>query len=431
MMVVSLPALVLTAVLVPSRVLSLAEAERLAQARHPNLLEARAATEGARARTAGALAPLLPQLTGVAAYQRATSNYATRPGALPSSLAGLASSSSLDTYNHFSAGLTLSQSLWDFGQSYRRYQAARSSAEGYQEGERTARVQALLKVRIAFFQARAQRSLSRVAAETLANQERHLRQIEGFVHVGTRPAVDLAQARTEVANARLQLINAQNNYQTAKAQLNQAMGVVGETGYEVSDDALPPQPGEDSQTGELVAKAIAARPELASLSKQESSQESTLRATRGGYWPSLSFAMSLTESGSELDAMAWNWNATLQLSWQIFQGGQTRAQVREVRASLDGIAAQRSELEQQVRFEVTQALLAVRAAKAAEGASGQAHTAASERLRLAEGRYATGVGTAIELGDAQTKLNDAAAQRIVASYNLASARAQLAAALGR
>ena len=46
-MIVALPALALTAALLPARVLSLAEAERLAQARHPKLQEARAATEGA------------------------------------------------------------------------------------------------------------------------------------------------------------------------------------------------------------------------------------------------------------------------------------------------------------------------------------------------------------------------------------------------
>lgn len=433
-MTFALPALLLTGLLAPARVLSLAEVERTVKARQPALLRARAATEAAHARRQGALAPMLPQLTGTATYQRSTANYAQRPGSLPSSLAGLASSSSFETYGYFTAGLTLSQALWDFGQSYRRYEAARSSEESFRETERTTQVQALLKARLAFFQARAQRALRKVAAETLANQELHRRQIEGFVEVGTRPAVDLAQARTDVANARLQLINAENNYATAKAQLNQAMGVVGETGYEVADDGLPAQPGEEGETEALVARAIAGRPELATLSKQEAAQESTLRATRGAYWPSLALTMSLTEAVSgdlAAPSSAWNWSAALQLSWPIFSGLQTRAQVRELRSGLDGIAAQRSELEQQVRLEVTQAVLAVRAARAAEQAAEQAHDSARELLRLAEGRYATGVGTAIELSDAQTKLSNAAAQRIVASYNLSSARAQLAGALGR
>jgi outer membrane protein len=55
---------------------------------------------------------------------------------------------------------------------------------------------------------------------------------------------------------------------------------------------------------------------------------------------------------------------------------------------------------------------------------------ARERLRLAEGRYASGVGSVIELGDSQLALTTAAAQVVQANYQLSSARADLLAALG-
>jgi len=58
-------------------------------------------------------------------------------------------------------------------------------------------------------------------------------------------------------------------------------------------------------------------------------------------------------------------------------------------------------------------------------------TNARERLRLAEGRYAAGVGSPIELGDAQLALTTAQAQAVQAQYNLSSARADLLAALGQ
>ena len=51
--------------------------------------------------------------------------------------------------------------------------------------------------------------------------------------------------------------------------------------------------------------------------------------------------------------------------------------------------------------------------------------------RLAEQRYAVGVGSAIELGDAQVALTQAAAQAVQADDKLATARAQLLRALGR
>jgi outer membrane protein len=59
-------------------------------------------------------------------------------------------------------------------------------------------------------------------------------------------------------------------------------------------------------------------------------------------------------------------------------------------------------------------------------------TNARQRLRLAEGRYQSGIGTVIELGDAQLALTAAAAQRVQADYTLSSSRgAQLLHALGR
>ena len=88
-------------------------------------------------------------------------------------------------------------------------------------------------------------------------------------------------------------------------------------------------------------------------------------------------------------------------------------------------------MRQQVRLGVEQARLAVRAAKAALGAAVEAEVNAREQLRLAEGRYAAGVGSIIELGDAQVAETTAAAQRVQADYNVSTARAQLLNALGR
>jgi outer membrane protein len=86
---------------------------------------------------------------------------------------------------------------------------------------------------------------------------------------------------------------------------------------------------------------------------------------------------------------------------------------------------------QQVRLEVEQARLAVRAAKEALVASGEALANGSEQLRLAEGRYETGIGSIIELSDAQVAMTSAGYQKVQAEYVLAQARAGLIKALGR
>jgi outer membrane protein len=412
------------------RVLTLTEALRTAREHQPQLRQAYAGTEAAYARVDEARAPLLPQVTGSATYRRATSNFAPQPGSLPQGLAS-SSGTSFATVNSYNFGVTASLLLWDFGQARGRWRAAEASAQSQKLSESFARLGAVFGARSGFLSARAQRDLVKVTRETLANQERHLEQIQGYVEVGTRPAVDLAQARADRANAQVQLINAENNYSVAKAQLNQAMGIEGDTEYDVADDTVAPVAGEDLSTEGLLAEAVRARPDITSLDTQIRAQELSLGAIRGAYWPTLSASTGLTESGAQLDNLVWNWNASLNLTWQLYQGGVTRAQVEEARANLKGLVAQRDALRQTLRVSVEQARLGLRAAKAGLSASEEALTNARERLKLAEGRYQVGVGNLIELGDAQLAYTNAAVQKVQAEYNLANARAQLLQALGR
>jgi outer membrane protein len=414
------------------RELSLEEALRIARERQPQLRQQQAATAAARARADQALAPLLPQVSATAAYQRQTANFALRPGSVPPQLvSSIKAGNSFDTFNYFNFGLSASQLLWDFGQTTGRLKAARAVADAQRLTENTGLRQVEWGVRSAYFEARAAKALVRVAHEALDNQERHAGQIEAYVQVGARPEIDLAQVRTDRANARVQLINAENAHATALARLNQAMGLDGPPDYEVADEAFPHVAGEEQSADALMEEALRARPEVAALAGQVSAAEVSLAAIEGGYWPSLNLSTGLTEAGSQLDNLAWNWSLGLGLNWSLYQGGATRAQAREARAQVEGLKAQQEALRQQVRLDLEQARLAVRAAEASVTASGEASFNARERLRLAEGRYATGVGNAIELSDAQLALTNAQAQQVQAEYSLAAARAQLLKALGR
>ena len=129
--------------------------------------------------------------------------------------------------------------------------------------------------------------------------------------------------------------------------------------------------------------------------------------------------------------MAWNVWGGVQVLWPLFQGFQTRGQVREADAATEAARAERDGLVNQVWVAVQQAAVTVRSAQEALGASDEALTAARERLRLADGRYTAGVGSIIELADAELAAANAGAQRVAAEYALATARAALTLALGR
>ena len=420
--------LVLLAQAASSRVITLQEAERLATERQPQIRAARAGTQAAEARADEARSGLLPQLSGTASYQRSTANIIPRPGFATTSTTR---SNDFTTFDFFSANLSLNQLIWDFGQTTGRWRAAQAGAEATADTERSTAQQVLFQVRSAFFTSRADKELVGVARENLDNQRKHLEQIEGFVEAGTRPQIDLSSARAATANAQVQLTTAENNYITSKALLNQAMGVAGPLDYEVSDDALPPVPGEDADPAVLLQQAIAARPDIASLEQQVHVQQLTLRSVRGSYWPSLGGSVGFTQGGTRIDDLGWNLSAGVTLTWNLFQGGLTSAQVRESEANIANAVAQLDALRQQVNVDVEQARLAIRAGKATLVSAQKALVSARDVLAQAEARYQNGAGSVIELGDAQVAAAQAGAQVVQAEFQLAAARAQLLRALGR
>ena len=159
-------------------------------------------------------------------------------------------------------------------------------------------------------------------------------------------------------------------------------------------------------------------------------QDFTLAAVKGGYWPTLSLTGNAIETGDATHS-AYSLYGAAVLTWPIFQGLLTVSQVDEQRANLTAVEATRNQLRQQIRFDVEQSLLSVQANLTGLGAAQEALQNANERLRLAEGRYAAGAGSIIELGDAQVAQTNESAQLVQALFNLNNSRATLMAKLGQ
>jgi outer membrane protein len=401
-------------------VLRLQDAVSAALAQNPQVRRAQANADAADFRVGQARAPLLPQLSG-----SASARFTRGPGISLDDTGGQLRGNQL-----YSVGLTASQLLFDYGQMVGRLPSASAQLAALSATATATRLSVRLSAELAFFSARAQKELLKVAQQTLENQDRHHAQVEALVKVGTRAAIDLLQVKTDRANARVQLINAQNGYRLAKATLNQTMGVVGTTEYEVSDELFPPLASEADGLDALWALAKQQRPELAASDAQVKAQESLVSAAWGGYLPSLSASAFANETGPTPSDLDWKIGAQVNLSWSLFQGFLTHNQVREARAQVAAANADRDLMWNQIAVEVEQAKLSLDAAKASSEASEEALVNARERLRLAEARYQTGVGNIIELGDAQLAATSAANQRVQAEYEVSNARARLAQALG-
>lgn len=418
-----------------ARVITIEQALRIARRNAPALRQAQAETRAASAVADQVRAALLPRLDTSASYERTTGNFVARPGFLPSMAADLGftpAGPSWSTFNYYSGGATLSYVLLDFGRSRNAWRSARENAAAQREDARATALQLALDVRSAYLEAWAARAAVKVAFEAVSNQQRHLQQVEALVKGELRPEVDLATQRSQLASARVVLINAQNAYAVARARLDQAMGVERPPGapiYDVSD-TVPPVAGENASLADLQDRALAARPELAAARARVRSALAERRSRIAEYGPVITGSASLTDAGPVIDDLTWNAGFGVTLSWALFEGGLVPARVRESGAKADAWRAQRDAVRLAIRVELESALLSLRAARAARASAIEAREAASERLRQAEGRYTAGVGDIIELDDAQLAHTTASVQVVQAEYRLGLARAQLLHALG-
>ncbi|MGZ6140040.1 MAG: TolC family protein, partial [Myxococcaceae bacterium] len=224
------------------RLLHLNEAVEAAIQNQPQLLQARANASAAEGRVIEARSPLLPQVTPQASWTR---SYRALTSASTGGVGTNTSTQCLSsTCNTWRLGVAGSQTLFD-PSTWANWESQQRAADSLNATATATLNNVILNVRTYYFQARATRDLVAVADQTLKNQITHGQQVEGFVKVGTRPEIDLALARLNVANARVQLITAQNNDHIAKAQLNQAMGLPQGTDYQVAGDELAPVDVED------------------------------------------------------------------------------------------------------------------------------------------------------------------------------------------
>jgi outer membrane protein len=414
------------------RVLHLDDAIQTSLRTQPLIHEARAQTAGGVGLVEQGRSGFLPQLTGTALFEQTTS------GSSPTSSTTTTAISS-STPSHGVALLSVSgtQLVYDFDQTRDKYRAAERNVDSLRASEHTTELQVLLTTRTAFFTARADKALVFVAEETLHNEEKHVIQVRGFVAAGTQPEIALATELTNLSNDRVAMITAQNNYEIAKAQLNQSMGIVSDTNYDVAEEGLAAIPGEDGPDARLVDDALKARPEIVSYEKAREANALTVTSLKGGYGPTVSLLGQAGAVDPDMgiagvpNSLQSYWTVGAELIWPFFQGGLTHGQVRTAQANYDYVDAELETEKLQVRFQVQQALLTVRAAKASIDAANEALVNAREQLRLAEGQYTAGVGSIIQLMDAQVAATSAAAQVVQTDFNLSTARAQLLAALGR
>jgi outer membrane protein len=413
------------------RVLTLEEAIAIALEIQP-LIQARLSDYLAAAhRVDQAFSPLLPQLTASWSSGIAQSvSTGPRPPLRRLNRSDPRASATTTTVSEFAddtrAGFTLSQLIFDFGKTFASTEAARRLAEVAQEDVELQRQLITLTVKESFININFARRLIRVQEQSLERADLNLRSARGFFEVGTRPKSDVARAEVDVANARVFLIQARNAERLARVALNTAMGIAADTATEVQDNLVFQAMALDR--AQLQAQALAQRPEYKQARLRVSEADARMRRAFRDFFPDVNATGFYGGRRVDLNEI---WEVGVALSWTVFDGGNKIARLRETKALVDSAAYTVKSVELDISRDVEQAQLNVSEAQERIGAAQTAVASAQENFRLAQGRFDAGVGTILELTDAQLFLTQAQSTeaQALADYRIGVAR--LERAIGR
>src|SRR5213594_1448592 len=401
---------------IAGRVLTLDECVAIALEAQPTIQATLYDYAAARYRVTQALAPLLPQVSGLVTATKSESSAV-------STFAPTGRLTQSQTFKGFSetfiAQVVLSQLLFDFGKNLAATEAARKLAEVAVEDVELQRQLISLAVKEAYTNILFAQRLIRVQQQAVQRAELNLRSAKGFFDVGTRPKSDVARAEVDVANARVDLIRARNAERLARVALATAMGLQATTPLTIQDNLVYQPVAMDR--ARLAEDALRMRPEYRQARLNAEANEARLRRSFRDFFPDITAGGFYGATRGDLNEA---WEINLNLNWTIFDGGNRIARYREARAVLDASQSRVKATELDISREVEQSINNVIEADERIQAAQVAVASAQENFRLAQGRFDAGVGTILELTDAQLALTQAqnAEAQALADYRIALAR---------
>jgi outer membrane protein TolC len=322
--------------------------------------------------------------------------------------------------------------LYNFGKREGAVQSERDTLYAQRFNYSATMNDTIFGVRQAYYQYLAVEALVRVREEAVKSRDLLVNQARGFFEVGTRAKIDVARAESNLYSARADLIAAQNGAQIGLANLKNAMGVDQLPGRPVLPAQLP-TPLPILTLDEARETAFVTRPELKSFEAQRKAQDQRIATARRGHLPDLVFGADVGRAGSGPSShFRWPffWDVGVSLTIPIFDGLRTTYEVQEELRNYYLIRAQEEEQKQAVALEVESSYLRIVEAEGRIKANDAALAAARENFELANGRYQVGVGTIIEVTDAQSTYTDAQTRYIQSVYDYKIAEAQLTRAIG-
>lgn len=399
----------------PQQAIGLAEVVDQALCHNPRTREAWANTRIQAGLLGVAQAAYLPSVQGSLGLSRNYSNGA-----------GHSSNTRQDKAN-----LNLSYLLYDFGARAANLENSRQLLNAALSTQDATRQSVFLAALQAFYQTHAGEAAVQAALESEKAAEESFKAAEARYLAGSATPADKLQAQTAYSQASLARIKAEGARQNARGSLANVMGLEPYQTLQLAPLQVEfPEQGFAQDLEALVRAARSQRPDLQAAEARYLAAQANVEAARAQGRPSLSLSagpgyQSIDHSSSH------NGSLGLTLTIPLFTGYANTYQVRTAQARLEASTAARQQLAEQIALEVWQAYQNLRTATHTLGSTADLLASAEASERVALGRYRAGVGSILDLLNAQSALANARLQRVQSAYDWHLSRASLAQAMGQ
>jgi outer membrane protein len=267
------------------------------------------------------------------------------------------------------------------------------------------------------------------AADTL---QAHLDNVNAQYRVGTVAKSDVLSSQVQLANAQQSLVSAQNDYDIAVSVFNNVVGLPTDTIVNIRDELKYTK--YNLTLDNCTAYALQNRPDGIAAEQKVKKAEAAVAAAKAGNMPQINAVVSKTIDGDSAfgdnhttkDA----WSAGISANWSVFDNNVTQAQVHQQEAALHSVQEASLAQKETIQLDVREAYLNLITAEKNIQTTQVAVEKAQEDYKIAQVRYSAGVGTNLDVMDAEEKLTQAQINYITTLYDYNTSKAALDKAMG-
>lgn len=331
--------------------------------------------------------------------------------------------------NSHSNGLTASLPIFTGGKLNGTIKQAKANYQYNQVGVQRTYNEMRSTVTDGYFTMLQADNMQKLSAESVARLEDHLKNVQAQYDVGVVAKVDVLRSQVELANAKQTLIQAENSYQVAEANMNKIVGLPMDTNLKL--DNLLVYNAYDKNMDDCLAYAAEHRPELMQAQYNVDAAKGALMVARSGHMPQV--AASASQSWSDTN---WpgdekgNWGVGVNVSMNVFDTGVTLSKIHGAEADLKKAEETYRDTVNAVNLDVRSNYLGLREAEKRISTTKLAVEQADEDYRIAQLRYMSGVGTNTDVLDAQVALTQAKTNYTQALYDYNTSKTALETSIG-